>query len=733
MRIRAYKLGVAILAISPIVPVQAQVQAPAQVQGQPTQGTGLEEIVVTAQKRQENLQNVPSAVTAVSAQTIERYHVTDIRDLTGSIPNINFTQIGNQPLTSALTIRGIGIPTQPDPFSGTEVAVVIDGVVQGTRLLGLADQFDVDRIEVLRGPQGTLFGANTTGGVVNIITRQPTGQFDGQVRVSAGNYNRVDVGAAVDFPIINDVLAGKVSISNRTRNGYFLNTANGEDIGSVNSSKLRGYLKLTPATNFDATLILGYDRIRDGAIPVPNTSFPGQALYQPPGRQGISFQVYSLAPNINRADMYTSTLTANLHTSIGTFTSITNYSDFTARNVQDVDDVPAFLITAERDLSSWQFSQEVRLAADLSKHFQLLAGGFYMKLVYNVDTLTQPQGLAPGRLTEQFVRGDEDNLAGFVQANWEVTDRLRLGAGVRLTQIKSNFYTNNYARFLANPDPYLFHQNIANSTQLSFFEATGNKTWMNLGGKISVDYRATPGLLLYGYYARGFKAGGFNGRITDPRDVGPYNPEFVDSFEVGFKSDLLDRRLRVNVAAFWNIWANMQVNQSIFRGAVSSSQILNAAAATTRGIEIEAEARPVAGLRLSASLGYLYAKYNQFSNLTTNYSGRDLPYAPKWTASASASYIIPVGSGTLTPSVQYTYQSSKWSNFTQSPTEFIGAVNLVHANLAWSPHGDQWEVALWARNLFNVRYLQSGLNAGAFSFASYGAPREYGVDLTFKF
>src|SRR5882762_9114097 len=166
----------------------------------------LEEVVVTSQKRPENLQTVPFSVSAITADTFEKFHFKDLKDLNGSIPNINFTQITNVGLTSALTIRGMGIPNNPDPYTGTEVAVVIDGVVQGTRLLGLADQFDVERIEVLRGPQGELFGANTLGGVVNIVTRQPTGKFDVYGRLTSGNFNEFDGSVAVDFPLVQDAL-----------------------------------------------------------------------------------------------------------------------------------------------------------------------------------------------------------------------------------------------------------------------------------------------------------------------------------------------------------------------------------------------------------------------------------------------------------------------------------------------------------------------------------------------
>ncbi len=177
--------------------------------------SGLEEVLVTAEKRTENIQTVPFSVSAVTGAQLERFQYKDLKDLNGSIPNVEFTQITNVALNLAPSIRGIGSTNNPDPYTGTEVAVVIDGVVQGTRLLGLSDQFDIERIEVLRGPQGTLFGADTLGGVVNVVTRAPTGELGVYGNLTVGNYNQLNGAAAVNFPIVPGILAGKVSLSHR--------------------------------------------------------------------------------------------------------------------------------------------------------------------------------------------------------------------------------------------------------------------------------------------------------------------------------------------------------------------------------------------------------------------------------------------------------------------------------------------------------------------------------------
>jgi iron complex outermembrane receptor protein len=710
----------------------ALAQTPETRSGEASSG-GLEEVVVTAQKRAENLQTVPFSVSAITAQTFERFHFKDLKDLNGSIPNINFTQITNVGLTSALTIRGMGIPNNPDPYTGTEVAVVIDGVVQGTRLLGLTDQFDVERIEVLRGPQGELFGANTLGGVVNIVTRQPTGKFGVYGRLTSGNYGEFDGALAVNFPILQDTLAGKVSMSKRTRDGFFANRFDNQNLMWVDTTSSRASLLWTPSDTLDATLTYQNDRIRNGADAVPNRSLPGEALFRP-GTQAINFSIYSDSAQPNRADADAFTLTANWDSPLGKMTSISNYSSFDAHNIQDVDGFPEFILNASRTLKSHQFSQELRTVAKPVDSVELLLGAFYMKLDHKVDTLTLVPGLAPGIFTDQFVHGIETSAAAFSQVYWNITDKLRLGGGLRYSHIKVELESDNLTFFNASMSPTNYPQNLAGATTLGGFNALGSKTWDEPSGKIGLDYKIAPDVMLYGYAARGFKSGGFNGRITDPRDLGPYDPEFVNSFELGVRSDWLNHTLRVNAAAFHNKWTDMQVAQSVYRGTTASSTILNAARATIEGFELELTAIPVSGLTLGATVGYLDAKFDQFSDGTVNFAGRPTPYAPKWTASGNVEYAFTTGSGTTTASVLYAYEGKRWGNYTQAPSELLDSVGLLNANLSWAPANAQWSVALWGRNLMDKKYFSSALDVPPlFTIAAYGAPRQYGVDVTFDF
>jgi len=696
----------------------------------------LEQIIVTAQKREENLQTVPFSVSAVTGQSLERFQYQDLKNLNGLVPNVQFTQMSNVGLTLAPSIRGIGITNNPDPYTGTEVAVVIDGVVQGTRLLGLSDQFDIERIEVLRGPQGTLFGANTLGGVVNIVSRQPTGELGAYGKLTIGNYNERNAALALNFPIVQDVLAGKISVSQRQRDGFYTNLFDGSDLMWIDSAKVRGHLLFTPTDDLRATLIVGRDRVRNGADIAANISSPSELFWRPGITQEVNFNQYSDSPHINRADLNTYTLNVDWKTALGQVTAIANYTDFDAFNIQDVDATQEFLMNAGRDLGSRQYSGELRLASDLGDNVELTLGAFFMDLNYDVNTMSMVHAFSPDIITEQDVTSDEKSSALFAQLYWDVTDKLRLGAGFRMTQIETDLQSLNLTHQNPNLHPYYYERNIAESTLIDSFVANGSEKWTEPGGKLSVDYRITPDVMLYAYYARGFKSGGFNGRITDPRDIGPFQPEYIDTVEVGMRSDWLDRRLRANLAVFYSEWDDMQVPQSVFRGdpPVASSTILNAASATSKGVELELQALPLDDLTISASVGYLDAKYEDFVDAGVDYSGRPTPYAPKWTGSLTASYDMHIGAGTVTPSVQYSYNGERWAAFTQFPAEHLDSYNLVNANVTFAPAGKSWKVALWATNLFDEEYLSSSLTVPPlFSFASFGAPRQYGVDVTFDF
>ncbi len=427
---------------------------------------GLEEIVVTAQKRSENMQNVPIAVTAVTSETVENLKATDLKGLQGSIPNIQINNFTNTPNSAVFTIRGIGV-VEPDPFAGNTVSIVQDGVPQYFSMGALLDLFDVERIEVLRGPQGTLFGANTTGGVVNVVTRQPTGKPGLRGEITLGNHDRLDVKAAADFPIIDGILAGKIAAMHSRRDGFYTNIVDGRDFGAKSLSVLRAYLKLTPNDTVDVTLSGEYGASRNDAPVVVNGARPGDLVYIPEGTTGPGhllpmygspcvpsapctapdkyYSAHDNLPNQNDMDTYRAGLTINVEdTPIGDLTAITGYKKFAIDEYSDVDAVPGLYIDTSRHTKGWQFSQELRTTTDVTDAIRLQLGGFYLKTHYDHFSSLRLEFAAPG--LRQYQPQEQDNWSGslFAQTYIDLTSQLRLQAGVRYTHEKTEMTAGSY-------------------------------------------------------------------------------------------------------------------------------------------------------------------------------------------------------------------------------------------------------------------------------------------------
>lgn len=709
-------------------------------------GTQLDEIVVTAQKRAENLQTVPISVTAVSGAALANAQINSLQGLANAIPNVQINSFSNSPDSAVFTIRGIGV-NDADPYVGTTVSVIVDGVVVGVNTAALLSLFDIDRVEILRGPQGTLFGANTTGGAVNVITKQPTGEFGGEAQVIYGNFNRLDLNAAINFPITEN-LAGKVSVLHTGSDGFFRNYADGRRLGERNLTILRGYLKLDQG-NYDATLIGEYDRGRNGSQTSITIANPGEALYVPGETTGkINYRrgFSGDQPDANDRNSYSVTLTQNLKSGVGDLVSITNYNKYDNNLFSDDDATTRVLLQTNRRITHKQFSQELRDQFDVSSNIQAIVGGYYFWQKYQLLQDGKLDGFLRGLGQPQTQNQTNWSISGFAQVYADLTDKLRLQAGLRYSHERTTATSTT-----ANTTPCGNFTCVGPGALLSTFNdpivpgtlitASGRKSWNNVGYKIGLDYQASNNALLYGYYARGFKSGGFTGRIAVAEDIGPYNPEHVDTFELGAKLDLLDRRLRVNAAGFYNLYKDMQIVQNItFPNGANSAAIRNAGSAESRGFELEVSALPVSGLTLSGSLAYLDAFYTNFivnpsapPASQVNFRGQPLMNSPKWNATAGFSWKAPLASGELTTTGQYNHTSGKFTAFSNLPTDRVGPIDLVNASVSWSPASDNWSIGLFGRNLFKEKYYGQKLTLpGIGILASLGTPREYGIDFKAK-
>ena len=639
--------------------------------GAPSFAQGLEEVVVTAQKREESMQDVPIAVSAVIGEQFEATHQFTLEALSATIPNVQIGHFANTPHNAVFNIRGVGAPIEPDPYAGTTVSIVVDGVPQYYNMMALLDMFDVERVEVLKGPQGTLFGANTTGGVVNVVTRKPTGEYGGNATMSVGNYNRQDASLAVDFPIIENQLAGKLAIMHHGQDGFYTNVVTGEPQGDVDTTGIRGYLRWMGSEDFDATLSYEHVISRNGSPAIVNASSPGE-------------------------------------------------------------------------LQSGEVLGYTR--GEVTDDLIVQAGGFYMETDYTHVQNYNMNQFAQGLRQLTTNNGDNYSASAFAQAYYLLSEKLRLQAGIRYTHeqtdldVAVNYFLNftfDDAGNITGTAPSMFGGDTP-FPLAGDITASGSDSWDEVGGKLGLDYQLDDDVMLYGFWARGFKSGGFVGRITIAQDIGPYDPEYVDSYEVGLKSELFDRTIRLNLAAFYNDYTDQQIS-SIYRYedengvSLNGNSILNAASSTIYGFDAELVAAPTDNLTINASLAYLSAEYDEFDYIapdgnTYDLNGESLQNAPEWGGSISAIYEAQVGPGTMTSNIGVRYQDTKYyTAILNTPRSEIQATTFVDASVDWTPDSDQWTISLWARNLADKRYISVSYDSpGYAALVGYHNPREVG-------
>ena len=751
--------GLSLLALS-TAPAFAQEKAP-EAEG------GIQEIVVTAQKKAENIQSVPISIAAVGGETLKAYNVTTLQSLQGTVPNVQIDNFANTPNNAVFTIRGIGV-IEPDPYAGNTVSIVVDGVPQFFSMGALLDTYDTGRIEILRGPQGTLFGANTTGGVVNVITNQPTGEFGGEVRATYGNWHRFDINGSIEAPLVKDKLSLKVSGIHTERKGWVTNVWNGEDMGRKNVNAVRGQLLFTPNPDLKVTLQGEYVAARNGAPIVVNGGLPGEANYVPAGSNwnGSVLPQYAspcAVPNApckapdeffsgnnqvpDKSNMTTrfgiGTIQYN-NTPLGDITAITGYKNFTLFEYTDQDGTAKTNNATRRRTRGWQFSQEIRSAFNVGDRFNAVAGLFFLKTNYHHYQMYHLDFALPGLIQYNVQDQGTKSFSAFVQSYTKLADGLKLSAGVRYTHdsidARSTLATGLGSQALTSQNWDKFDVTFPGSLDVG-----GKKSWDNVGWKLGLDYQLGRNQLVYASWARGFKSGGFTGRIGVAADgATPYGPEKVDTFEVGLKADFLDRHLRLNLAAFTTNYRDMQVAQIYFDPTtnVQGNRILNAAASRIKGFEMEVQAIPVEGFTLRGSLAYLDAKYKDFlyfdpvSKNFTQLQGYDLQNAPRWSATLGANYTYRLGGGArIVADASWLYTAKKfYTAVTDTPRSTVQPTYYLDALLTYYGPDDRYSIGLWGKNLLDKRYISTVYDSpGYMGIVGFAPPRQFGVTAGYKF
>jgi iron complex outermembrane recepter protein len=749
------------------------------------------EIVVTAQFREQRLQDTPLAITAVNAEMLEARSQTNIAEITAQAPSVTLKPQGAAfgPSLGA-SIRGVG-QYDFNPALEPGVGLYVDDVYYATLTGAIFDLLDVDRVEVLRGPQGTLAGKNSIGGAVKLYSKRPTGDGSGFVSGTYGSRNRIDLRASADFGL-TDELAMRVAGVAKKQEGYVdrldfgcvhppgsaLNPAVGgvqptatsgncrvARDGEVDYLAGRAQLRYQPSDRIDINIIGDYthdDRntaagvllfadnttnpnIRGNATAVPYDSrficgkycnygsffspagtwqtppVAGYPLLETRGQGRTKFNGWGVS---GQADI---DLTDNLQ-----LQSITSYRQYDLQFTNDDDYSPLSIGNGLSELDYWGFTQELRLNGSLfDDAVNWTLGAFYLD---QRSTYATFQDIRYAPIPLQF-QGDDpvnaDTKAVFAAISWEIMPDLTFNGGLRYTEEHKD---------------YTFSRRNRDGTLNPFLGALDGVTGEFDGDKIdwraNLQYRLSPAFMAYAQVSTGFKGGGINPRPFNPAQVQPFGPETLTAYEVGFKSDLFDRVVRLNGAAYFSDYKGIQLTLLScpqFGGPGPCALPQNAGDAEIKGFELETTIDPGNGLLIDAAVSYLdfeYTSINPLAGGPTAPAGVQIgmipPYTPEWKWAVGIQYEIDLGaSGSLTPRADANYQSAIFSNAVNKPSNRIEGYTLANARLTWRNSGEDLEVALEATNLFDKYYLLTSFDltgAGAgFVSGQPGRPREWAL------
>jgi iron complex outermembrane recepter protein len=715
------------------------------------------EIIVSARRRFESLQDTPVAMTAINAAMMENKAAVNIGDLTGAAPNLLITNQNSGAAAANLSIRGL---TYADIEKSQEptVGVVVDGVFIGTSTGQFFDFFDIEQIEVLRGPQGTLFGRNTIGGVINIRRSRPTGEFGGKIEASYGKFGSLATRAVVNVPLIDgDGLAAKFFYFHNDTDGWYRQGQTGERRGFANNENFGASFSVKPeGSGFDALLtvekqIQKFDPVVSN---LTNSSelFCGfiPAVECNRNTTGDLYTVFTL-PNVSDYTAPSVTLEMNYDLGGVKLTSVSGYRKSTENQTQDFDASSTDLYFTRRQQNYEQWSQELRAAGKLGDAFDYVAGVYYFKSTYNLTQHTRLFAFNPAvdptviDTNPQQVQGKTRSVAVFGDFNWAFADTFRLSFGGRYTQDKKSL-TNAFG-----------------GVQIG----EGSDSFKKFTPKVGIDWRPNDDTMLYASWSRGFRSGGFSPRAGSPVSASnSYQPETVDSYEIGTKLDLLDRRLQLNLAGFVSKYKDLQQNNTLFCGVCATQNetiTSNVGSATIKGFEMDFTARPAEGLRITGSLGILDSKFKGFivggiSPITGgvipfDFSGNRLIYNPDMTASIGMDYTIPTSFGEVVANVGYRHIgrydqqisiAGLSGNTTTGPAIVTGndprvrtdKQGLVDASLTtkFDLGGADAYLTIYGRNLADDRGPTHGFTVGGlWSFGTAREPRTYGATIGVKF
>ena len=666
----------------------------------------LEEVIVTARKRSENLQTVPISVTTLSAEALENRQITAVEDLGRSVPNLVTTPASGSPTNIRVFMRGLGQGESSQPTAEAAVGLYIDDVYVARSNGANIGMYDIERIEVLRGPQGTLYGRNSTTGAIKVVTKKPTAEKDLSIRASYGELDSVELKVTGSSAISDDWAAGFSAIY-ADQDGYIdrYNLSTEEKIeDGLNARDYSGArLALSRLVDdvFSADFSLYYFTDDGDASYVT----PMDATTNAPLINGDLYTTGTTDKQFAEADQYgaSSNLAWQLSEDL-TLKSITAYRDVENNSLIDISGQNSWYIDTEID--SYQFSQEFQLLGSaINGRLDWIGGFFYM---YEESDSVTTNILAGGRITStQDYTVETDSYAVFGQGTYHVTDALDITLGLR--------YTLDEKSFDGSTESSAIFTNGANKVDEDFDAVTP---------KISVDYQVNNNIMVYASIAEGFKAGGFQGRALNAEDqLATYEAEEVLTYEAGIKSEWLDTRLRVNATYFLNEFEDLQLN-SLNVEAGGGTIIQNAAEAEVDGIELEVTY--VANDNLLLFVNHATA-WDDYKKLSDNVSGvtldSSLPATPTTNTKLGAEYSIDLANGELLLGFDYQRTSKAEPGASTSELVTVPRLNIYNGFIKYTSARQNWNVGLYGTNLGDKEYHYTGFTFSSFESVYVASPR----------
>jgi iron complex outermembrane receptor protein len=724
-------------------------------------GDELQEIIVTTTRRAESVQSVPLSITALSGDDLANTGATQTRDLVSLAPNLSeqgsFGRLG-----PSFFIRGIGT-TQFNPNANSKVGVYLDEVYLNSPAVQGSQLFDIDRVEIARGPQGYLFGQNTTGGLVRVITNRPKvgGGFTADSEVTAGSYGQLDPQLEVGFET-GPNSAARLSFLDQNRDGIQRNTFLGTRDGRTDVYAWRAQWLWKSLTDADLLLAVHGSRDRSDLVPYKQVGLINPATGGPcpapaPGSGCTDSFGYADSADCPQGewpfphqhawvDSLGVSATLNWHLAAATLTSATAFERNTSRILEDTDASPNDVLNGSYYGRPRQISQELRLTSP-EQRLRWIGGLYYFHEDLDSSVAFAAPGFGPSVFTGtsgmleglgQLSSMKTDSYAGFGNVEFALTKQLELSLGLRYThEVKEVLYRafiDDVGSFA--PTTFIAGSLISGNALVQTINFARDKDWNNVSGHASISYTVTDGVLAYLSFARGFNSGNYNGgAFFDQSEATLVNPEILKSYELGLKTEL-GGHLRFNIDSYWYDFKDMQVF-ILASGAGGSpiQQLSNAASARLYGSELELAWKPLHSFTAQLGAGYTHSRFANFNSaLGGDLTGKTLPSAPKFNLNALLKYEVSWSRGITAFEINDKYQSKQFFSVNNDPLLTQPGYAITDARIAFTTLDERASVTLWGRNIANKGYLVGAYDLKAFGWDQWvvGDPRTWGVSVQYR-